>query len=95
MELPILTNELCKEYLGSKINITDNHLCAGHDEGKRDGCTMDSGGGLTTIKSGVVKSRFSFANESVNHTFSAVAFPFAFKGKICVRVHVRVHFLQR
>ena len=59
VELPILTNELCKEYLGSKINITDNHLCAGHDEGKRDGCTMDSGGGLTTIKSGIVESRFT------------------------------------
>ena len=52
VELPIVDNQLCQEYMGSKINITEKHLCAGHDEGKRDGCTMDSGGGLTTLKSG-------------------------------------------
>jgi secreted trypsin-like serine protease len=38
VRLPIVSNEQCQNYLGSRINIRDSHLCAGHEEGQRDGC---------------------------------------------------------
>ena len=37
VELPIVSNEQC-QYWMTKLEITDNHLCAGHKEGKKDGC---------------------------------------------------------
>ena len=39
VELPIISNEDCQFFL-SKFNITDAHLCAGHKEGKHDGCQV-------------------------------------------------------
>ena len=34
------------------------------------------------------------SNELVNHVFSVFPFPFAFMGKICIRVHASVHSSQ-
>ena len=52
MHLPVVSNEQCQDFLGSRIAIKDTHICAGHEAGELDGCSADSGGGLITVKSG-------------------------------------------
>lgn len=39
VELPIVSNDQCQKWM-SRINLTENHLCAGHREGKSDGCQV-------------------------------------------------------
>ena len=40
VQLPIVSNDQCQEWMGSRINLKDSHLCAGYEEGKKDGCTV-------------------------------------------------------
>ena len=50
--LPILENSVCQEWLESKnkrLVLQPEHLCAGYEQGKQDGCDADSGGGLVVI----------------------------------------------
>ncbi|KAI5711946.1 hypothetical protein M8J75_004486 [Diaphorina citri] len=46
VEVPILSEEECKSAGYSASRITNNMLCAGYAEGKRDSCQGDSGGPL-------------------------------------------------
>ncbi|CAG7838543.1 unnamed protein product, partial [Allacma fusca] len=48
--LPIITRDKCNEDLKKLLylEITDEMLCAGFDEGKKDACQGDSGGPLVT-----------------------------------------------
>lgn len=49
MEVPILSNFDCKKSAYAASRITDNMLCAGFKEGKKDSCQGDSGGPLHVI----------------------------------------------
>ncbi|XP_065089685.1 trypsin-7-like [Ochlerotatus camptorhynchus] len=47
VQVPIVNHEVCrKNYAASRLNVTENMLCAGYDDGMRDSCTGDSGGPL-------------------------------------------------
>ncbi len=53
--LPIMENEECERSFSSRgksVSLTPEHLCAGREEGKVDGCQGDSGGGLTSVEDG-------------------------------------------
>ncbi|XP_043507555.1 trypsin-1-like isoform X2 [Frieseomelitta varia] len=47
--VPILTNAECRASKYPSRRITDNMLCAGYEEGKKDSCQGDSGGPLHII----------------------------------------------
>lgn len=46
VEVPILSGEDCKKLGYSASRITNNMMCAGYLEGKKDSCQGDSGGPL-------------------------------------------------
>uniref|UniRef100_A0A182S864 Vitamin K-dependent protein C n=1 Tax=Anopheles maculatus TaxID=74869 RepID=A0A182S864_9DIPT len=48
--VPIMSNADCRKTGYGPTRITDNMLCAGFDEGKKDSCQGDSGGPLHVIK---------------------------------------------
>uniref|UniRef100_A0A182QYZ9 Peptidase S1 domain-containing protein n=1 Tax=Anopheles farauti TaxID=69004 RepID=A0A182QYZ9_9DIPT len=48
--VPIMSNADCRKTGYGMTRITDNMLCAGYDEGKKDSCQGDSGGPLHVIK---------------------------------------------
>lgn len=47
--VPILSNIDCRKRGYGQTRITDNMLCAGFEEGKRDSCQGDSGGPLHVL----------------------------------------------
>ncbi|CAO1433720.1 unnamed protein product [Diamesa tonsa] len=49
VEVPVLSNNDCKKSAYAATRITDNMLCAGFKEGKKDSCQGDSGGPLHVI----------------------------------------------
>lgn len=50
--MPIMSQEDCRKSRYGATRITDNMLCAGFDEGKKDSCQGDSGGPLHVVASG-------------------------------------------
>ncbi|XP_046405735.1 trypsin-1 isoform X1 [Ischnura elegans] len=48
VELPVMSNEKCRQTKYNASMITDNMLCAGYGEGGKDSCQGDSGGPLVT-----------------------------------------------
>ncbi|XP_014253033.1 trypsin-7-like [Cimex lectularius] len=49
LEVPIMSNEQCRNSEYSKSQITDNMLCAGYEKGGKDSCQGDSGGPLHVV----------------------------------------------
>ncbi|XP_066999945.1 trypsin-1 [Anabrus simplex] len=47
VEVPVMSNEDCKNTKYNEKMISDNMLCAGYPEGTKDSCQGDSGGPLT------------------------------------------------
>ncbi|XP_039277624.1 trypsin isoform X2 [Nilaparvata lugens] len=47
--VPILSNKSCRNTSYGETRITDNMLCAGYPEGKKDSCQGDSGGPLHVV----------------------------------------------
>ncbi|XP_014085764.2 trypsin-1 [Bactrocera oleae] len=52
VQVPIMSQEDCRKSRYGATRITDNMLCAGFDEGKKDSCQGDSGGPLHVVASG-------------------------------------------
>lgn len=41
VQVPIVNHEVCrKNYAASRLNVTENMLCAGYDDGMQDSCTV-------------------------------------------------------
>ncbi|KAK7096036.1 trypsin-like [Littorina saxatilis] len=55
VDIPVITNNLCKYYLGSGAQITSKQICAGLTQGGKDACQGDSGGPMVCEKDGVWK----------------------------------------
>ena len=80
--LPIIENSLCQEWLKSKnkrLTLKPEHLCAGYEEGKQDGCASDSGGGLVVIDEqkkwmlvGVMSAGFGCGREKLPGIYTRV-----------------------
>ncbi|XP_075210708.1 trypsin-like [Lycorma delicatula] len=49
VSVPILSNKECRNTSYGEKRITDNMLCAGYPEGKKDSCQGDSGGPLHVV----------------------------------------------
>lgn len=49
VSVPIMSNADCRKSMYGSRRITDNMLCAGYPEGKKDACQGDSGGPLHVI----------------------------------------------
>ncbi|XP_017489731.1 PREDICTED: trypsin-1-like [Rhagoletis zephyria] len=52
VQVPIMSQEDCRKSRYGPTRITDNMLCAGFDEGKKDSCQGDSGGPLHVVAPG-------------------------------------------
>ncbi|XP_065225506.1 trypsin-1-like isoform X2 [Planococcus citri] len=49
VDVPVISNEKCVSRYPTGM-VTDNMMCAGYDEGKKDSCQGDSGGPLMTAR---------------------------------------------
>ncbi|XP_053964296.1 trypsin-1-like [Anastrepha ludens] len=52
VQVPVMSQEDCRKSRYGPTRITDNMLCAGFDEGKKDSCQGDSGGPLHVVAPG-------------------------------------------
>ncbi|XP_065367614.1 trypsin-1-like [Calliphora vicina] len=52
VQVPIMSQDQCRKSRYGPSRITDNMLCAGYDEGKKDSCQGDSGGPLHVVAPG-------------------------------------------
>ncbi|KAG8267260.1 hypothetical protein J6590_055451 [Homalodisca vitripennis] len=49
VQVPIMSNKACKNSSYGSSRITENMMCAGYPEGKKDSCQGDSGGPLHVV----------------------------------------------
>lgn len=74
VEVPRISEEVCTKYYGEG-RITENMICFGYDEGKKDSCQGDSGGPLVADgkQVGVVSWGYGCARPKLPGVYSRIA----------------------
>ncbi|CAL7938505.1 unnamed protein product [Xylocopa violacea] len=93
VDLPLLANDRCKTLLANITDFPPGMLCAGYEEGQKDACQGDSGGGMICngVLTGVVSGGNGCARPGYPGVYSDVDY---YRGWIEERIKLETAYKQ-